>query len=79
MRSASLIAAAFSPDTDPATRAHRADVRPAVQKLKLPEIRLPYNRPDRGPTDRCPVCGADTWTPINWRLEGDPPALVPFA
>ncbi len=79
MRSASLVAAAFSPETDPATRASITDVRPAVQKLKLPEIRLPYNRPDRGPTDRCPVCGAETWTPINWRLEGDPPALVPFA
>ena len=77
MRSPGLVAAAFSPETDPATRASVADVRPAIRKLELPEIRLPYNRPDRGPTDRCPVCGADTWTPITWRLEGDPPALVP--
>jgi len=78
-RSASLVAAAFSPGADPATRASVADVRPAIHRLKLPEIRLPYNRSDRGPTDRCPVCGAETWTPIYWQLEGDPPALVPLS
>ena len=78
-RSASLVAAAFNSATDPATRASIADVLPAVRKLKLAEIRLPYNRSDRGPTDLCPVCGAETWTPIRWQLEGDPPTLVPFA
>ncbi len=77
-RSASLVTAAFDPDADPAARAEVAGVRPAIDELKLPAIRLPYNRPDRGPNDHCTVCGADTWVPIRWQLDGDPPKLVPL-
>lgn len=78
-RSASLVAAAISPATDPDTRASIGDMRLAVRSLKLPEIRLPYNRADRGPTDPCPVCGAVTWTPVTWQLEGDPLTVKPVS
>jgi hypothetical protein len=75
-QSVALVAAAFEPDADPATRAELEHVRPAIEALGLPAIRLPYNRPDRGPEDPCPVCGAVTWQPTPWWLRSDPLRLI---
>jgi hypothetical protein len=77
-RSPGLVTAAFDPDGDPATKAEVAEVRPAIDGLKLAAIRRPYNRPGGAPDDRCPVCGAGTWVPIRWQLDGDPLRLVPL-
>lgn len=77
-RSAQLVAAAFDPDHDPEAQGAVAEVRPAAEQLGLPEIRLPYNRPDHQLDDRCPVCGADTWKPVPLRLSEDPLRLIPM-
>jgi len=77
-RSPGLVTAAFDPEGDPATKAEVAEVRPAIDELKLAAIRRPYNRPDGARDDRCPVCGAATWVPIHWLLDGDPLKLVPL-
>lgn len=76
-RSPQLVAAAFDPDHDTEVQRAVKEVRPAAEQLGLPEIRLPYNRPDHQPNDRCPVCGADTWKPVMLRFTDDPPHLVP--
>jgi hypothetical protein len=76
-RSAQVVAAAFDPDHDPVAQRAVEEVRPAAEQLGLSEIRLPYNRPDHQPDDRCPVCGADTWKPVMLRLSEDPLRLVP--
>jgi hypothetical protein len=72
-----LVAAAFDSDHDPDAQQAVEEVKPAAEHLGLPEIRLPYNRPDRQPNDRCPVCGADTWKLVMLRLAEDPIRLVP--
>jgi hypothetical protein len=77
-RSAQVVAAAFDPDHDPVAQRAVEEVRPAAEQLGLSEIRLPYNRPDHQPDDRCPVCGADTWKPVMLRLSEDPLRLVPI-
>jgi hypothetical protein len=72
-RSRGLVNAAMDPLRDPHTRTELDLVAPAFEQVDLPVIRLPYNLPDRGPNDRCRVCGADTWTPgIHWRVLDDP-------
>ncbi|HTE65767.1 MAG TPA: hypothetical protein VK736_05870, partial [Candidatus Binatia bacterium] len=71
-RSVELVAAAFDSDHDPDAQRAVEEVRPAAEQLGLPEIRLPYNRPDHQADDRCPVCGADTWKPVMLRLTEDP-------
>jgi hypothetical protein len=77
-RSAQLVSAAFHAYQDPKAQRAVDEVRPAADQLGLPEIRLPYNRPDRQPDDRCPVCGADTWKPVALRLSEDPLRLDPM-
>ena len=77
-RAAELVAAALDPDHDPETRRAVEEVRPAAEQLGLKEIRMPYNRPDHQPDDRCPVCGADTWKPVVLRLSADPLRLIPM-
>jgi hypothetical protein len=77
-RSTQLVSAAFDADHDPEAERAVQEVRPAAEQLGLLEIRLPYNRPDRQPDDRCPVCGADTWKPVALRLSEDPLRLDPM-
>ena len=76
-RASELVAAAFDAEHDPEAQRAVEEVRPAAEQLGLPQIRLPYNRPDHQPDDRCPVCGADTWKPVMLRFTDDPPHLVP--
>lgn len=76
-RSVELVAAAFDADHDPEAQRAVEEVRPAAEQLDLSEIRLPYNRPDHQPDDRCRVCGADTWKPVVLRLTEEPLRLVP--
>jgi len=76
-RSAELVATAFEPGHDPEAQRALDHIRPAAEKLGLPAIRLPYNRPAGQPDDRCSVCGADTWTPIPLRLVDEPLGFVP--
>lgn len=77
-RSRQLVDAAMDPEGHPETRAQLEAVRPAFQALGLPSIPLPYNRLDRGPNDRCRVCGSDTWTTTHWLMLYDPPRLEPM-
>jgi hypothetical protein len=77
-RAAELVDAAFDPDQDPEAQRAVEEVRPAADQLGLAEIRMPYNRPDHQPNDRCPVCGADTWKPVPLGLSDDPLRLVPM-
>jgi hypothetical protein len=77
-RASELVAAAFDPDHDPEAQRAVEEVRPAAEELRLRAIRMPYNRPDHQPDDRCPVCGADTWNPVPLRLSEDPLRLVPM-
>jgi hypothetical protein len=75
-RSRQLVDAAMDPTGDPDTRAQLDAVRPAFEALGLPFIPLPYNRPDRAPNDRCPTCGADSWTTTHWLVVHDPLRLA---
>lgn len=77
-RGRQLVDAAMDPDGHADTRAQLDAVRPAFEALGLPFIPLPYNRPDRGPNDRCGNCGADSWTTTHWLMVHDPPRLEPF-
>jgi len=77
-RSRQLIDVAMDPGGHAETRAQLEAVRPAFEALGLPFIPLPYNRPDRGPNDRCRTCGADSWTTTHWLMVHDPPRLEPF-
>jgi hypothetical protein len=78
-RSRQLVDAAMDPSGHADTRAQLEAVRPAFEAVGLPFIPLPYNRPDRGPNDRCSTCGADSWTTTHWLMAHDPPSLEPFA
>ena len=77
-RATDLVTAAFDPDHDHDAQRATEEVRPAAEQLGLPEIRLPYDRPDLQPNDRCPVCGADTWKLVMLRFTEDPLRLVPM-
>ena len=61
------------------TRIELETVLPAFERLRLPVIRLPYNRPRGEPDDRCTTCGADTWGTTNWDFFDHPPRLEPLA
>jgi hypothetical protein len=77
-RSQDLVDAAMGPQGHEETRLQLDAVRPAFDRLGLPVIRLPYNLPDRGPNDRCRVCGSDAWTTIHWLVLDDPLRLEPL-
>ena len=77
-RSRQLIDVAMDPGGHAETRAQLEAVRPAFEALGLPFIPLPYNRPDRGPNDRCRTCDADSWTTTHSLMVHDPPRLEPF-
>jgi hypothetical protein len=78
-RSRQLVDAAMDPSGHADTRAQLEAVRPAFEAVGLPFIPLPYNRPDRGPNDRCSTCGADSWTTTHWLMAHNPPRLEPLA
>jgi hypothetical protein len=77
-RGRDLVVAALDPDADPDIRRERDAVTPAFAQLGLPVIPLPYNRPDGAPNQRCPICGADTWTTLHWQLRETPLRLKPM-
>lgn len=77
-RSRELVDAALDPRGDPDTLAQLDAMGPAFERLGLPVIPLPYNRPGRAPNHRCLTCGADSWTTIHWLLLDDPIRLEAF-
>ena len=78
-RARDLVATAMDPVAHDETRIELEAVLPAFERLGLPIIRLPYNRPRGEPDDRCHTCGADTWGTTNWDLLDEPLRLEPFA
>ena len=77
--STALVDIAFNAEADPAAQRALDEVRPAAAELGLPQIRLPYNRPRGAPDDRCPVCGADTWSPVPLRVTDAPVRFIPLS
>lgn len=77
-RSADAVAVAFAAERDPGAQRVVEAIRPAAERLGLPAIRLPYNRPAGEPDDRCGICGGDTWKPVPLSLADDPVRFIPY-